>query len=97
MPLPLADGSTGGGDVQGGGVQNGMQGPAPATKAELQYASELLARLLDMGLMRRIASARARMSRLPDGEEKIALLGAITTMEASRKNLQNQVHGNTVD
>ena len=94
MPLPLADRSANGDDAQGQRVQSDANSPASATKAEVRYASELLARLLDMGFVRSIASARARMSRLPDGEEKIALLGTITNMEASRKSLQNQVHGN---
>lgn len=97
MPLPLADRSANGDDVQGQRVQSDANSPASATKAEVRYASELLARLLDMGFVRSIASARARMSRLPDGEEKIALLGTITNMEASRKSLQNQVHGNNVN
>ena len=97
MPLPLADRSVNGDDAQGQRVQSDANSPASATKAEVRYASELLARLLDMGFVRSIASARARMSRLPDGEEKIALLGTITNMEASRKSLQNQVHGNNVN
>lgn len=97
MSLPLADRSANGDDAQGQRVQSDANSPASATKAEVRYASELLARLLDMGFVRSIASARARMSRLPDGEEKIALLGTITNMEASRKSLQNQVHGNNVN
>ena len=97
MPLPLADRSANGDDAQGQRVQSDANSPASATKAEVRNASELLARLLDMGFVRSIASARARMSRLPDGEEKIALLGTITNMEASRKSLQNQVHGNNVN
>ena len=97
MPLPLADRSANGDDAQGRRVQSDANSPASDTKAEVRYASELLARLLDMGFVRSIASARARMSRLPDGEEKIALLGTITNMEASRKSLQNQVHGNNVN
>lgn len=64
--------------------------------AEKQYAAELLVRLLDMGFMRRIGSARRRMAQLPDGEEKIALLGEVTRMETTRKDLQAQVYGNTV-
>ena len=97
MPLPLADRSANGDDAQGQRVQSDANSPASATQAAVRYASELLARLLDMGFVRSIASARARMSRLPDGEEKIALLGTITNMEASRKSLQNQVHGNNVN
>ena len=33
---------------------------------------------------------------LPDGEEKITLLGQITRMETARKDLQAQIYGNTV-
>ena len=97
MTLPLADRSASGDGAQEQRVQADANSPASPTKAEVQYASELLARLLDMSFVRSIASARARMSRLPDGGEKIALLGAITNMEASRKSLQNQVHGNNVN
>ena len=46
--------------------------------------------------MRRIGAARRRMAQLPDGEEKIALLGSITTLETARKDLQAQVSNNTV-
>ncbi|MBT1181044.1 DNA primase [Bifidobacterium sp. CP2] len=97
MPLPLpAEGRAG----QGGGA--GQDAPAAdaqlraPSKAELQYANELLAKLLDMGLMRRIGAARRRMAMLPDGEEKIALLGEITKLETSRKDLQAQVYGNNI-
>ena len=62
-----------------------------ATPAESKYANELLIRLLDIGLMRRIGAARARMAKLQDGQEKITLLGQITAMEAARKNLQSQI------
>ena len=62
-----------------------------ATSAESKYANELLIRLLDIGYMRRIGAARARMAKLPDGQEKLALLGQITSMEAARKSLQSQI------
>ncbi|NMM98759.1 DNA primase [Bifidobacterium olomucense] len=102
MPLPLP------GDDKGSGAQpippnaQGMAGEAaavqlrPATKEEQRYAAELLTRLLDMGFMRQIGLARRRMAQLPDGEEKIALLGQIARMETARKDLQAQVYGNTV-
>ena len=99
MPLPLP------GDDTGKGAQavseQGPQGAAavqlrPATKEEAQYASELLTKLLDMGYMRHIGLARRRMAQLPDGSEKIELLGQITRMETARKDLQAQVFGNTV-
>ncbi|WEV41486.1 DNA primase [Bifidobacterium sp. ESL0682] len=85
------------GDINGTGVPN----PAAAqlrtpTAEEQRYASELTARLLDVGYMRRIGSAKRKMAQLPDGEEKIRLLGKITEMETARKDLQAQVYGNTV-
>ncbi|NEG56001.1 DNA primase [Bifidobacterium platyrrhinorum] len=104
MPLPLpADGrpASGGGDGDGSGGADPGGGHAderlrPATKAERRYAAELLAKLLDMGLMRRIGASRRRMAMLPDGEEKIALLGEVTRMETARKDLQSQVYGNNI-
>lgn len=68
----------------------------PATPEEQRYATELLTRLLDMGFMRQIGLAKRRMAQLPDGEEKITLLGQITRMETARKDLQAQIYGNTV-
>lgn len=103
MPLPLPPGESGGsGDPNGTspGRQNVVDTAdvqlRQATDAERQYASELLVRLLDLGFMRRIAAARRKMSQLPDGEGKIALLGEITVMETARKDLQAQVFGNMV-
>ena len=55
-----------------------------------------ITRLLDMGFMRQIGLAKRRMAQLPDGEEKITLLGQITRMETARKDLQAQIYGNTV-
>ena len=105
MPLPLPtppnqQSAPGAGDGQGVGAA-GAPGVADVqlrepTQGERQYASELLARLLDIGYMRRIGAARRRMAQLPDGEEKIALLGSITTLETARKDLQAQVYNNTV-
>ena len=106
MPLPLPGDDTDSGaqpvqaNVSGGGV--GVNGGAaavqlrPATPEEQRYATELLARLLDMGFMRQIGLAKRRMAQLPDGEEKITLLGQITRMETARKDLQAQIYGNTV-
>lgn len=103
MPLPLPapehgdDGAEGPAPV--GGVGGGRAAAVqlrPATQAERQYASELLARLLDMGFTRRIGAAKRKMAMLPDGEETIALLGQITQMETARKDLQAQVYGNNV-
>lgn len=105
MPLPLPtppnqQSAPGAGEGQGAGVAGapgvaGVQLREP-TQGERQYASELLARLLDIGYMRRIGAARRRMAQLPDGEEKIALLGSTTTLETARKDLQAQVYNNTV-
>ena len=67
-----------------------------ATDAERQYAYELLAKLFDLGLMRRIGAARRRMAQLPDGEEKIAVLGQVTQLETQRKQMQDRVFGNTL-
>ena len=100
MPLPLPPNprDTANSSAQNGqNAQNGQAAPvqlrAPSP-AERRYASELLARLLDMGFMRHIGAAKRKMSQLPDGEEKITLLGDITTMETARKDLQTQVYGN---
>ena len=105
MPLPLPtppnqQSAPGTGDSQGAGAA-GTPGVADVqlrepTQGERQYASELLARLLDIGYMRRIGAAKRRMAQLPDSEEKIALLGSITTLETARKDLQAQVYNNTV-
>ena len=103
MPLPLPAPEHGDDEAEvpapAGGVGGGGAAAVqlrPATPAERQYASELLARLLDMRFMRRIGAAKRRMAMLPDGEEKIALLGQITQMETARKDLQAQVYGNNV-
>lgn len=99
MPLPLpapehsGDGISENADSNGGAAAVQLR---PATTAERQYAFELLARLLDMGFMRRIGAAKRRMAQMPDGGEKIALLGQITQMETARKDLQAQVYGNTI-
>ena len=58
--------------------------------------TELFTRLLDMGFMRQIGLAKRRMAQLPDGEEKITLLGQNHRMETARKDLQAQIYGNTV-
>ncbi|MDF7664836.1 DNA primase [Bifidobacterium sp. ESL0745] len=88
----------------GGGVNgnaDGMPNPTAAqlrspTQEEQRYAAELTARLLDVGYMRRIGAAKRKMAQLPDGEEKIRILGQITDMEADRKDLQAQVYGNAI-
>ena len=90
MPLPLPPSEQ---DVRGAGESSQLR---EATAAESRYAAELLAKLLDIGLMRRIGSAKRRMAALPDGAEKIAILGQVTQMEAARKDLQAQIFGNTV-
>ena len=69
-----------------------LKQPSPE---ERQYASELLARLLDATYMRLIASTRHRMNQLPDGEEKFDLLGQLTQYETQRSELRTQVFGNT--
>ncbi|MFT8639985.1 DNA primase [Bifidobacterium sp.] len=100
MPLPLPQPDTDNPSERAGDEQPVHSAAAvqlrPASDTEKQYASELLVRLLDMGFMRKIAYAKTRMNRLPDGEEKFKLLGSITTMETARKDLQAQIFGNTV-
>ena len=61
-----------------------------------RYASELIIRLLDTGIMRKIGADQRRMAQLPDGAEKIELLGQITKLETLRKDLQTRVFGNNV-
>ena len=96
MPLPLpaaSDSLEDAGNRQNQQVSNGSPSDLlrKATSAESKYANELLIRLLDIGYMRRIGAARARMAKLKDGQEKLELLGKITSMEAARKNLQSQI------
>lgn len=96
MPLPLpaaSDSLEDTGNRQNQQVTNGSPSDflRKATSAESKYANELLIRLLDIGYMRRIGAARARMAKLKDGQEKLELLGKITSMEAARKNLQSQI------
>ncbi|PLS29127.1 DNA primase [Bifidobacterium parmae] len=97
MPLPLPDdgrNAADGSGADGSGMVDARL--RPPTKAESRYASELLVKLLDMGYMRRIGAAKRRMAMMPDGAEKIALLGEITRMETHRKDIQSQVYGNNV-
>ena len=101
MPLPLPGDDTGNGAQPFAAQPNTPGGAAAvqlraATKEEQRYAFELLAKLLDLGYMRQIGLARRRMVQLPDGTDKIALLGQITRMETARKDLQAQVFGNAV-
>ena len=101
LPLPGDDGGNGAQPPQSnapGGAGGGAAAVQlrPATPEEQRYATELLTRLLDMGFMRQIGLAKRRMAQLPDGEEKITLLGQITRMETARKDLQAQIYGNTV-
>lgn len=96
MPLPLpspADTLEDTSNRQNQQVSNGSPSDflRKATSAESKYANELLIRLLDIGYMRRIGAARVRMAKLKDGQEKLELLGKITSMEAARKNLQSQI------
>lgn len=96
MPLPLpaaSDSLEDTGNRQNQQVTNGFPSDflRKATSAESKYANELLIRLLDIGYMRKIGAARVRMAKLKDGQEKLELLGKITSMEAARKNLQSQI------
>ncbi|PJM75515.1 DNA primase [Bifidobacterium simiarum] len=112
MPLPLpSNGRDGAGQGSGQSGQSGQSGAVVGgdsqengagaalkkpTAAETQYASELLVRILDLGFMRRIAADKRRMNQLPEGEEKFRLLGEITRLETSRKNLKAEIYGNVV-
>ena len=102
MPLPLPNTGGAAGESNpptrefqavGGTASVQLRTPTPA---EVQYASELLVRLIDMDYMRRVAAARRHMAQLPDGDEKFALLGSIAKLEAARKDLQSQVYNNNV-
>ena len=66
------------------------------TPAEQQYAFELLARLLDLGLMRRIGATKRKMAQLADGMQKIELLGKVAELETERKQMKDRVFGNIV-
>ena len=90
MPLPLS------GEETSAETSDGQGSQRTATKEERRYASELLVRLLDVGYMREIGLAKRRMAQMPDGAEKIALLGRITRMETARKDLRAQVFGNDI-
>lgn len=97
MPLPLPSSDNGGQDHGGAtaaGDGTGAPGLHRPSAPESQYAAQLLVRLHDIGFMRRIGAARRRMAQLPDGAEKIDLLGEITKLETARKDLQDQVYGN---
>ena len=47
-------------------------------------------------VLRKIGADQRRMAQLPDGAEKIELLGQITKLETLRKDLQSRVFGNNV-
>lgn len=99
MPLPLPAATSAGdaaasGAGVGAGAGTGAAALRPATDAERQYATELLVKLLDMGYMRKIGAAKRRMAMLPDGKEKLDLLGQITGMETARKDLAAHVYNN---
>lgn len=68
MPLPLppseADANRNAGESQEQSAQ--LRKP---TQEERRYASELIVRLLDTGIMRKIGAAQRRMAQLPDGAE----------------------------
>ncbi|WEV53583.1 DNA primase [Bifidobacterium sp. ESL0704] len=105
LPLPGGDGQNGnardanvaGAGINGDETSNSAAAQLRAPTAEEQrYAAELTARLLDVGYMRRIGAAKRKMAQIPDGEEKIRILGEVTNMEAARKDLQAQVYGNAV-
>ena len=93
LPLPPGDADTERASQQSQEINVQLRKP---TDDERRYASELIIRLLDTGIMRRIGADKRRMAQLPDGAEKIELLGQITKLETLRKDLQARVFGNNV-
>lgn len=93
LPLPPSDADTERASQQSQEINVQLRKP---TDDERRYASELIIRLLDTGIMRKIGADRRRMAQLPDGAEKIELLGQITKLETLRKDLQARVFGNNV-
>lgn len=93
LPLPPSDADTERASQQSQEINVQLRKP---TDDERRYASELIIRLLDTGIMRRIGADKRRMAQLPDGAEKIELLGQITKLETLRKDLQARVFGNNV-
>ena len=93
LPLPPSDADTERASQQSQEINVQLRKP---TDDERRYASELIIRLLDTGIMRRSGADKRRMAQLPDGAEKIELLGQITKLETLRKDLQARVFGNNV-
>lgn len=93
LPLPPSDADTERASQQSQEINVQLRKP---TDNERRYASELIIRLLDTGIMRKIGADKRRMAQLPDGAEKIELLGQITKLETLRKDLQARVFGNNV-
>lgn len=93
LPLPPSDADTERASQQSQEINVQLRKP---TDDERRYASELIIRLLDTGIMRKIGADKRRMAQLPDGAEKIELLGQITKLETLRKDLQARVFGNNV-
>lgn len=100
LPLPLSaknrssDRHNSGADVAGNQATGGVQTRQP-TEAEIKFAQQLLTRLLDADAMRAVGRLKHRMARLPEGEEKIAILNKVVTIESWRKELMAQAYGNT--
>lgn len=67
---------------------------AEATLAQRQYANQLMARLLDVGYLRRIDAAKHQAQRATDMQERIELLAVVTDTERERKALQSRIFGN---
>ena len=93
LPLPPSDADTERASQQSQEINVQLRKPSDD---ERRNASELIIRLLDTGIMRRIGADKRRMAQLPDGAEKIELLGQITKLETLRKDLQARVFGNNV-
>lgn len=94
---------TGSAAAQGSAAGEGASGPGgtglrhssvaepEAQEAATQYVSELMAKLRDGSLMRRIAAIRRQMNAAADSSMKLRLLQTITNLEAERKQIRARI------
>ena len=94
MPLPLLMPATAAHNDEHGAPA--AQPLREASAEERQYANQLLAKLLDVGYMRRIDATKHRMARTADTQEQIRLLSVITETEKERKDLQSRIFGGNI-
>lgn len=100
LPLPLPEndtsnsGSIGAGTAAGGAPSDVAQqgnGVKPASDAAAQYVTELMSKLRDGSLMRRVAAIRHQMNASSDPTTKIKLLETVTKLESERKQIRAQI------